>query len=121
MTLTDLRYLAALADHGHFGRAAAACRVSQSTLSMAIRRLEKNLGITYFERARSGITATADGEKVLTHARRALAHAQAITTLASHSDNPLAEPLTVVAPCAIAPSFYTILLPYVAQHTVGPQ
>src|SRR5690625_3476464 len=95
MTLTDLRYLAALADHGHFGRAAAACRVSQSTLSMAIRRLEKNLGITLFERARSGITATADGEKVLTHARRALAHAQAITTLASHSDNPLAEPLTL--------------------------
>ncbi len=121
MTLTDLRYLAALADHGHFGRAAAACRVSQSTLSMAIRRLEKNLGITLFERARSGITATADGEKVLTHARRALAHAQAITTLASHSDNPLAEPLTLGAPCTIAPYFYPLLLPHLRQLTGDPQ
>src|SRR5690625_6656941 len=75
---------------------------------MAIRRLEKNLGITLFERARSGITATAECEEVLTHARQALAHAQAIITLASHSDNPLAEPLTLGAPCTIAPYFYPL-------------
>ena len=121
MTLTDLRYLVALADHGHFGRAATTCCVSQSTLSMAIRRLESNLGITLFERARSGVTATAQGEEILTYARRALAHAQAITNLAAHSGNPLAEPLTLGAPFSIAPYFYPLLLPHLRQLTGNPQ
>lgn len=121
MTLTDLRYLVALADYGHFGRAAAACCVSQSTLSMAMRRLEKNLGITLFERARSGVTATPQGEEVLTYARRALAHTHAITNLAAHSDNPLAEPLTLGAPFSIAPYFYPLLLPHLRQLAGKPQ
>lgn len=121
MTLTDLRYLVALADHGHFGRAAAACCVSQSALSMAIRRLESELGITLFERARSGVTATAQGAEILTYARRALAHATAITSLAAHSDNPLSEPLTLGAPFSIAPYFYPLLLPHLRQLTGNPQ
>lgn len=121
MTLTDLRYLVALADHGHFGRAAATCCVSQSTLSMAIRRLESNLGITLFERARSGVTATVQGQEILTYARRALAHAQAITSLATYSDNPLAEPLILGAPFSIAPYFYPLLLPHLRQLTGDPQ
>src|SRR5690625_6445858 len=119
MTLTDLRYLVALADYGHFGKAATACSVSQSTLSMAIRRLEKNLGITLFERARSGITATAECEEVLTHARQALAHAQAIITLASHRDNPLAGPLTLGAPCTIGRSFYPLAMTHLRTHSGG--
>jgi LysR family transcriptional regulator, hydrogen peroxide-inducible genes activator len=58
MNLRDLRYLLALAEQGHFGRAAEACGVSQPTLSVQIRKLEELLGVTLFERANKGVAPT---------------------------------------------------------------
>ena len=58
MTLTELRYVVALGEHRHFGRAADACHVSQPTLSTQIRKLEEQLGIILFERGNRQVTAT---------------------------------------------------------------
>ncbi|AXQ28000.1 LysR family transcriptional regulator [Solimonas sp. K1W22B-7] len=71
MTLRELRYLVALADHGHFGRAAAACHVSQPTLSTQLRKLEGYLGVTLVERG-SQLRLTPKGEQVVAQARRVL-------------------------------------------------
>ncbi|MDQ2075967.1 hydrogen peroxide-inducible genes activator [Marinimicrobium sp. ABcell2] len=121
MTLTDLRYLEALADQGHFGRAAAQCCVGQSTLSMAIRRLESELDIVLFERSPAGIRATPEGERILAHARCALTHADTIISLAANSTNPLAEPMTLGAPSTIAPYFFPLMLPHLRQLSEDPQ
>ena len=64
MTLQDLRYLVALVDHGHFGRAAEACHVSQPTLSTQIKKLEAQLGVTLFERTNKSVHVTPVGEDV---------------------------------------------------------
>ena len=70
MNLRDLRYIIAVADLGHFGRAATACHVSQPTLSGQILKLEEELGVGIFERVGKSIATTAAGEQVLDHARR---------------------------------------------------
>ena len=69
MNLRDLEYVVAVADHGHFGRAAAACNVSQPTLSGQILKLEEEIGAPLFERLRSGVRLTPAGETLLRHAR----------------------------------------------------
>ena len=65
MTLTDLRYLVALAHERHFGRAAEKCHVSQPTLSVAVKKVEEELGARIFERTATGVTVTPDGERVV--------------------------------------------------------
>ena len=70
MNLRDLKYLLALADHKHFGRAAAACFVSQPTLSTQIRKLEEELGVVLVERAPRKVMITAAGQDVVQRARR---------------------------------------------------
>ena len=65
MNLRDLKYLVALAEHKHFGRAAAACFVSQPTLSTQIRKLEEELGVTLVERAPRKVMLTAAGQDVV--------------------------------------------------------
>ena len=69
MTLTELRYAVALAREKHFGRAAAACFVSQPTLSVAIKKLEEELGVTLFERSMQDVTVTQIGEEVVAQAQ----------------------------------------------------
>ena len=69
MTLQDLRYVVALADHGHFGRAAAACDIGQPTLSTQIKKLEEQLGVTLFERTTKSVCVTAIGEEIARRAR----------------------------------------------------
>ena len=65
MTLTELRYVVALARERHFGRAAAGCHVSQPTLSVAIRKLEEELGLKLFERRASHVALTDIGERIV--------------------------------------------------------
>ena len=65
MTLTELKYIVALAREKHFGRAAEACFVSQPTLSVAIRKLEDELGVQLFERGTAGIQTTAMGDQLI--------------------------------------------------------
>ena len=82
MTLRELRYLVALADHGHFGRAAQACHVSQPTLSTQLRKLEEYLGATLFERTNKALHITPIGGQIVAKARQVLAEADAIVELA---------------------------------------
>ena len=75
MTLTELRYLVALSETGHFRKAAEQCFVSQPTLSVAVKKLEDELGVALFERARNHITATPIGQRIINQARTVLREA----------------------------------------------
>ena len=75
MNLQDLKYLVAVAEHRHFGRAAAACNISQPTLSSQVRKLEGELGVTLLERTNKRVELTAVGSRILAHAQRALREA----------------------------------------------
>ena len=71
MNLRDLRYVLAVAEHGHFGRAAEACGVSQPTLSVQLRKLEELLGVALFERSSKAVTPTAACARLIGHVRAA--------------------------------------------------
>ena len=81
MTLAELRYLVAVADLRHFGRAAERCRITQPTLSSQLRKLEETLGVPLVERTTRFVTLTPIGETVVTHARRILEEADQIAEL----------------------------------------
>ena len=89
MTLQDLRYVVALAEHGHFGRAAAACDIAQSTLSTQIKNLESQLGVTLFERTTKSVNVTAVGAEIAGRARAVLAEVDAIMSVGQHTSGPL--------------------------------
>lgn len=82
MNLRDLRYLVALAEHLHFGRAAQACFVSQPTLSTQIKKLEASLDVTLIERANRQVILTPVGEAVVTAAQRVLRDVDDLVRLA---------------------------------------
>lgn len=103
MTLTELRYIVALARERHFARAAAACFVSQPTLSVAVKRLEAELGLALFERATGEVTATPIGEQIIAQAQRVLEQATVIHELARSGKDPLSGPLRLAAIHTIAP------------------
>ena len=83
MTLTDLRYIVALARERHFGRAAEKCHVSQPTLSVAVKKLEEQLGVPLFERGVGEVRTTPIGEQIIAQAARVLAEAGRVTELAA--------------------------------------
>jgi LysR family hydrogen peroxide-inducible transcriptional activator len=103
MTLTELRYVVAVARERHFGRAADACHVSQPTLSVAIRKLEEELGVRLFERRASQVALTDIGERVVTQAKRVLDEASAVREIARQGRDPLAAPLRVGTIYTIGP------------------
>ncbi len=89
MNLRDLTYLVAIADHGHFGRAAEACNVSQPTLSGQVRKVEALLGVPLFERDSRNVALTPAGALIVAEAREALAHVSEIHDIARASRDPL--------------------------------
>ncbi len=93
MTLQELKYLIALAEHGHFGRAAEACCISQSTLSTQIKKLEDILDVTLFDRSLKRITPTPVGREILRAARNIVAEAERIRELAKCTQDPMARTL----------------------------
>ncbi len=107
----QLRYFAALAEHGHFGRAAAACFVSQSAFSIAIRELESLLGIRLVDRTNRRVTITALGQEVATQARLCLMDIEALVALAHTEGSPLAGPLRLGVIPTIAPFLLPRVLP----------
>jgi LysR family hydrogen peroxide-inducible transcriptional activator len=107
VTLRQMRYLAALADHRHFGRAAEACRISQPALSMQIRALERMLGVGLVERRPGEVLLTEIGAQVVERGRGLLAAARDLTDLARHS----ADVLTGRLSLGIIPSLAPYLLP----------
>ncbi len=115
MTLTELRYIVAVARERHFGRAAESCFVSQPTLSVAIKKLEEELGVTLFERASNEISVTPVGREILTQAEKVLEVAGTIKELAKQGKNPLVGPLRLGIIYTIGP----YLLPEFMKHIIA--
>jgi LysR family hydrogen peroxide-inducible transcriptional activator len=103
MTLTELRYVVAVARERHFGRAADACFVSQPTLSVAIKKLEEELGTQIFERRTNDVTMTPAGERIVGQAQRTLDEAGRIKEIARHGKDPLSGPLRLGVIYTIGP------------------
>ena len=110
-TLKQLQYLVALHEHGHFGRAAQSCIVSQSTLSSGLRELESLLGITLVERTRRVVRFTPLGNRVVAKAHRLLREAEELTELVQSSGQPLAGELRMSVIPTIAPFLLPKILP----------
>ena len=115
MTLTELRYIVAVAREHHFGRAAKACFVSQPTLSVAIKKLEEELDVAIFERGSNEITLSPIGERIVQQAQQTLEAADNIKQLARHGKNQLAGPLRIGAIHSIGPYLYPELIPILSQ------
>lgn len=115
MTLTELKYIVALARERHFGRAADACFVSQPTLSVAIRKLEDELNVTLFERGSNEVSLTPIGDRIVEQAQRVLENAAMIKELAQQGKNPLSGPLRVGVIYTIGP----YLLPALVQQMIA--
>lgn len=111
MTLTELRYIVAVARERHFGRAAEACFVSQPTLSVAVRKLEDELGVVLFERGPNEITVTPTGERIIAQAIRVLDEARTLKELAKQGEDPLSVPIRLGAIYTIAPYLLPHLIP----------
>ncbi|RJF99542.1 hydrogen peroxide-inducible genes activator [Noviherbaspirillum saxi] len=103
MTLTELKYIVAVAREKHFGHAAEACFVAQPTLSVAIKKLEDELGVTIFERGGTEISVTPLGSQIVAQAERVLEQTAAIKEIAKQNKDPLAGPLRLGVIYTIAP------------------
>ena len=110
-TLKQLQYLAALHDHGHFGKAAEACFVTQSTLSAGLRELETLIGVTLVERNRRVVRFTALGERIVEKARRVLREAEELGDMVKAGGKPLVGELRMGVIPTIAPFLLPRLLP----------
>ena len=109
MNLRDLRYLLAVVEHEHFGRAARACGISQPTLSVQIRKLEELLGVALFERTSKTVVPTAACARLIGHARAAVAETEAILAVARD----LRDPLSGRFRLGIIPTLAPYLLPLI--------
>jgi LysR family hydrogen peroxide-inducible transcriptional activator len=103
MTLTELKYIVAVARAKHFGHAAEACYVAQPTLSVAIKKLEDELGVVLFERGGAEISVTPLGAQIIAQAERVLEQTAAIKELAKQNKDPLAGPLRLGVIYTIGP------------------
>ena len=116
MTLTELRYIVAVAREKHFGRAAEKCFVSQPTLSVAIKKLEDELGVPLFERAAHEVRVTTTGARVIEQAQRVLEEAAAIKHIATAGKDELAEPLRFGAIYTVGPYVTPQLIPLLMKR-----
>ena len=103
MTLTELKYIVAVAREKHFGKAADACYVSQPTLSVAIKKLEEELEVKLFERSASEVSVTPLGEEIVRQAQMVLEQAAGIKEIAKRGKDPLAGALTLGVIYTIGP------------------
>ncbi|NBN63331.1 LysR substrate-binding domain-containing protein [Pannonibacter tanglangensis] len=111
LSLRQLRYLDALATHAHFRKAAEAVAVSQPALSMQIKDLEQELGLTLVERRSGAVRLTPEGEEVVRRARRILSDVRDLTDYARHRGQPLNGPLRLGIIPSIAPYLLPRILP----------
>ena len=114
MTLTELKYIVAVARERHFGKAAEACYVSQPTLSVAIKKLEDELEVKLFERSAGEVTVTPLGEQIVQQAQTVLDQAATIKELAKRGKDPLAGPLMLGVIYTIGP----YLLPALVRQNI---
>ncbi|MCX7946417.1 MAG: hydrogen peroxide-inducible genes activator [Hydrogenophilus sp.] len=116
MTLTELRYLLALAEVRHFGKAAERCGVSQPTLSLAIKKLERHLGVILFERTSGEARLTEAGRALAEQAARVVVEVQRLEELAQSFRDPLQGPLRVGAIYTIGPYLFPRLVPLMRRR-----
>ncbi len=109
MNLQELRYLVAVAEQRHFGRAAEICNVSQPTLSSQVRKLEEELGVTLLERTNKRVALTPVGAQIVEHAQRALKEAGQMEAVARAAKDPLLGPLKL----GVIPTLAPYLLPLI--------
>ena len=121
MTLTELRYIVAVARERHFGRAAETCFVSQPTLSVAVKKLEEELGLTLFERGPGEVSVTPAGRRIIEQAQRVLEEASRIRELAAAGKDPLAGPLRLGAIYTIGPYLLPKLIPILRRTAPAMQ
>ncbi len=115
MTLTELKYIVAVAREKHFGRAAEACFVSQPTLSVAIKKLEEELDVKIFERGASEVSVTPLGEQIVRQAQQVIEQAAAIKEIAKLGKDPVSGPLRLGIIYTIGP----YLLPDLVRQAIG--
>ena len=115
MTLTELKYIVAVAREKHFGKAAEACFVSQPTLSVAVKKLEDELEVKLFERSAGEVTVTPLGEEIVRQAQSVLEQAAEIKEIAKRGKDPLAGPLRVGVIYTIGP----YLLPDLVRQNIA--
>ncbi len=111
MTLTEMRYIVALARERHFGKAAEACHVSQPTLSVALKKVEGQLGAALFERTAADVRITALGERIVAQARRVLEEAVRLEEIAEATGDPMSGQLRVGIIYTIAPYLLPQFIP----------
>ena len=114
MTLTELKYIVAVAREKHFGRAADACYVSQPTLSVAIKKLEEELDVKIFERSAGEVSVTPLGEAIVRQAQSVLEQAAEIKEIAKRGKDPLSGALTLGVIYTIGP----YLLPELVRNSI---
>ncbi|ARN23601.1 LysR substrate-binding domain-containing protein [Piscinibacter gummiphilus] len=114
MTLTELRYIVAVAREKHFGRAAEACFVSQPTLSVAIKKLEDELEVKLFERGANEVTVTPLGEEIVRQAQTVIEGAAGIKETAKRGKDPVSGPLRLGVIYTIGP----YLLPDLVKQAI---
>jgi len=119
MTLTELRYVVALAREKHFGRAAEACFVSQPTLSVGVKKLEDELGVLLFERGKIEVAVTPVGERIVEQARRVLDELEGVKRIAQEAGDPLDGPLRIGAIYTVGPYLLPRLVPIL--HASAPR
>lgn len=110
MNLRDIKYVLAVAETKHFGKAAARCFVSQPTLSGQIKKLEEELGVVIFERTKRSVEITAIGQEIITHARQLMEQAQAIEMVARAHKDPLSGQLRIGALPTLSPYLMPLIL-----------
>jgi LysR family transcriptional regulator, hydrogen peroxide-inducible genes activator len=115
MTLTELKYIVAVAREKHFGRAADACFISQPTLSVSIKKLEEELDVKLFERSANEVTVTPLGEEIVRQAQSVLEQAANIREIAKRGKDPLAGALTLGVIYTIGP----YLLPALVRQAIA--
>jgi LysR family hydrogen peroxide-inducible transcriptional activator len=116
MTLTELRYLVNLDKERHFGRAAERSFVSQPTLSVAVKKLEEELGVILFERNRGEARPTPVGEQIILQARRVLAEAALVEDIAKQGQDELTGPLRLGAIYTVGPYLLPALVPLLRKR-----
>jgi len=121
VTLTELRYIVAVARERHFGHAAQTCFVSQPTLSVAIKKLEEELGVTLFERGPGEVSVTPVGQRVVEQAQRVLEEASRVKELAAAGHDPLAGTLRLGSIYTIGPYLLPKLIPVLRRMAPAMQ
>lgn len=116
MNLRDFDYFIKLADHKHFGKAADACFVSQPTLSMQIKKLEDELGVTLFERQKKQVILTEAGKELLAYAQSILNTVSSMKKAAQNLNDPLSGSITLSAIQSLAPYLLPHLMPALSKQ-----